>query len=102
MLIYVDPSHRQHQAAIITLLFVDNKSHYMWLNLLASKDKILAVIKNFQAKAEVESDLKSRVLRTYHGGEFTSTEFSKYCTEKWIQRHITSPYSPQQNGVIER
>ncbi|GJR00746.1 zinc finger, CCHC-type containing protein [Tanacetum coccineum] len=36
------------------------------------------------------------------GGEFTSNEFTKYCKENGIARQLTAPYSPQQNGVVER
>ena len=41
-------------------------------------------------------------MRTNHGGEFTSEEFSKWCEEKGIQRQLTTTYTPQQNRVVER
>nr|GEU47210.1 zinc finger, CCHC-type [Tanacetum cinerariifolium] len=36
------------------------------------------------------------------GGEFTSREFTRYCKENGILRQLTAPYSPQQNGIVER
>ncbi|GJR01694.1 ribonuclease H-like domain, reverse transcriptase, RNA-dependent DNA polymerase [Tanacetum coccineum] len=42
------------------------------------------------------------MLRTDRGGEFTSNEFTQYCKENGIARQLTAPYSPQQNGVVER
>jgi transposase InsO family protein len=36
------------------------------------------------------------------GGEFTFGSFTAYCTELGVEHHLTAPYSPQQNGVIER
>jgi hypothetical protein len=42
------------------------------------------------------------VLRTDNGGEFTPTEFASYCADQGIQRYYSTPYSPQQNGVVER
>jgi transposase InsO family protein len=42
------------------------------------------------------------VLRTDNGGEFTATEFATYCADEGIQRHFSAPYTPQQNGVVER
>ncbi|GJV53952.1 ribonuclease H-like domain, reverse transcriptase, RNA-dependent DNA polymerase [Tanacetum coccineum] len=42
------------------------------------------------------------MLRTDRGGEFTSNEFTQYCKENGIARQFTAPYSPQQNGVVER
>ena len=41
-------------------------------------------------------------LRTDNGGEYTSNEFKKYCTEKGIFREFTNPHTPEQNGVSER
>lgn len=74
----------------------------MWLCLLASKDKAPASIGRFKAAAEVESGWKLKVLRSDRGGEFTSVEFGVYCAEEGVQHQLTPPYSPQQNGVVER
>jgi transposase InsO family protein len=43
-----------------------------------------------------------KTLRTDRGGEFTSIEFGRYCAERSVQRYLTAPYYPQQNGVVER
>lgn len=43
-----------------------------------------------------------KTFRTDIGGEFVSNEFQTYCETKGISRHLTAPYSPQQNGVVER
>ena len=42
------------------------------------------------------------MLRTNHGGEFTSVEFTAYCVDQGMVRHHTALYSPQQNGMVER
>jgi transposase InsO family protein len=52
--------------------------------------------------AEVASGRKLKVLRTNNGGEFTVVEFAAYCADEGIKRHFSAPYSPQQNGVVER
>ena len=46
--------------------------------------------------------MKIKTLRSDRGGEFTSDEFSKYCLEHGIKRQLTTPYSPQNNVVVER
>jgi hypothetical protein len=84
------------------LLLVDDKSHFMWLKVLARKNQAAAVIKEFQARAEVESGKKLGVLRTDRGDEFTSIEFAEYCASEGVRRQLNAPYSPQQNGVVER
>ena len=42
------------------------------------------------------------MLRTDHGGEFISVEFTVYCVDQGVVQHHTAPYSPRQNGVVER
>ena len=42
------------------------------------------------------------MLRSDRGGEYNSKEFELYCQEHGIKKHITIPYTPQQNGVAER
>jgi transposase InsO family protein len=84
------------------LLLIDEMSRYMWLHLLSSKDQVVAAIRNFQSAVEVESGRKLKVLRTDRGGEFTSVEFSEHCARRGVQRQLTAPYTPQQNGVVER
>ena len=59
-------------------------------------------IKKFQARAEAASGKKLHVLRTDRSGEFTLVEFAAYCADQGVVRHHTAPYTPQQNGVVER
>ena len=60
------------------------------------------MVKKFKARAEAESGKKLGVLRTDRGGEFTFIEFAAYCADQGVVRHHTAPYTPQQNGVVER
>ena len=81
---------------------MDDCSHYMWLQLLTSKDEATVAIKKLKTRAEAESGKKLRVLRTDRGGEFTSVEFATYYADQGMGQHHTMPYSPQQNGMVER
>ena len=74
----------------------------MWLSLLPSKDAAPAAVKRIQAAAEGKSGKLVRALRTDRGGEFLAKDFEQYCTELGLHRELTAPYSPQQNGIIER
>lgn len=51
---------------------------------------------------EKESGKRIKCLRTDQGGEFTSSEFNKYCEEFGIKRQLSTPQTPQQNGLAER
>ena len=84
------------------LLLVDDRSRFMWLILLQAKSEAAEAVKSIQARVEAECGRKIRVLCTNRGREFTSTSFGKYYDEFGIQRQLTTPYSPQQNEVVER
>jgi transposase InsO family protein len=84
------------------LLVVDDMSRFMWLVLLATKDEAAAAIVRLQSRAEAEVGRKLGTLRTDRGGEFTAKDFGEYCPGQGIQRHLTAPYTPKQNGVVER
>nr|GEV29082.1 hypothetical protein [Tanacetum cinerariifolium] len=58
--------------------------------------------KTFKAMVEKVKGLKIKSMRSDRGGEFLSKEFNKFCEDNGIQRFLTDPYSPQQNGVVER
>lgn len=66
----------------------------MWIALLAAKSDTLAVVRKFQVKVEVETGRRLRVLRTDHGGEFTSVEFVEYCSDRGVHRQHSAPYTP--------
>jgi hypothetical protein len=84
------------------LLLVDDFSRYMWISLLPSKDQAAGAIKRVQAAVERKSGNLLGGLRTNRGGEFTASQFSEYCAELGIKRELIAPYTPQQNGVVEK
>ena len=84
------------------LLLVDDRSQYMWVAMLSSKDRAVDAIKEIKARADSESGRKLGALPTNRGGEFTTHEFAEYCTRDGIHRQRTAPYNAQQNGVVEQ
>ncbi|KAD4586383.1 hypothetical protein E3N88_23984 [Mikania micrantha] len=60
------------------------------------------LIQDFKLKVENVVGIKLKMLRTDRGGEFTSNEFTQFCKYNGIARQLTTPYSPQQNGMVER
>jgi hypothetical protein len=63
------------------LLLVDDLNRYIWVAVIPSMDHAAAAIKGIQVRAEGESGLKLKALRTDRGGEFTTTEFTDYCCD---------------------
>lgn len=83
-------------------VLIDDCSRYMWSILLKEKSDAFEKFKIFKAMVESETKQSIKMFRTDRGGEFTSSEFNKFCEEAGIQRQLTAPYTPQQNGVVER
>ncbi|KAG6515151.1 hypothetical protein ZIOFF_025536 [Zingiber officinale] len=74
----------------------------MWVFVLAAKKDAFQAFKKFKSVTENTTEYKIKTLRTDRGGEFLSTEFTRFCENEGIERHLTAPYTPQQNGVVER
>ena len=74
----------------------------MWISLLKQKSESLLAFKNFKLFAEAEKGMKIKTLRSEKGGEFNSSEFDNFYVHSGIKRQLIAPYSPQQNGVVER
>lgn len=84
------------------MLLVDDFSRMMWVYMLKTKDEALSCFKRFKLLVENGTKQTIQVFRTDHGGEFCSKEFENFCIDSGILRHYTAPYTPQQNGVVER
>ncbi|KAL8109498.1 hypothetical protein AgCh_025557 [Apium graveolens] len=54
------------------------------------------------AATRLGPERKVRVVITDQGGEFGSNKFKKFYEKDGITRHYIAPYTPQQNGVVER
>jgi hypothetical protein len=84
------------------ILLVDDVSQFMWVKMLQSKDQATDAIKQYQATTKVEIGRRLRAFCSDRGREFTSAEFAEHCAEHGVRRQLTTPYTPQQNGVVER
>ncbi|MCO5554758.1 hypothetical protein L7F22_008292 [Adiantum nelumboides] len=51
---------------------------------------------------EKEKDLKVKSIRSDREGEFLSENFAWWCKLEGIRHQLTTPYTPCQNGVVER
>jgi hypothetical protein len=82
--------------------FIDDFSRKAWIYFLKTKGEVFIKFKEFKTLIENLSEKKTKVLRSGNGGEFTSDEFKVLCGEVGIKRELSTPYNPQQNGVVER
>jgi transposase InsO family protein len=80
-------------------LFTDDYSRYGYVYLLKHKHEVFETFKMFKAEVDLQLGKKIKALRSDRGGEYLSQEFIDYLTKEGIVQHLTSPYTPQQNGV---
>ena len=55
-----------------------------------------------KAMVETQFSTKIKTLRSYGGGEYTSSIFKSYLSQNGIIHQISCPYTPQQNGLVKR
>ena len=59
-------------------------------------------LKLFLRRAQNEFELKVKKIRSDNGSEFKNLQVEEYLEEEGIKHKFSAPYTPQQNGVVER
>jgi len=84
------------------IIFVDDATRWCEIRFLRQKSEALEAFKNFKALAENHTGKRIRYLQSDNGREYLSSQFEEYLKNCGIQRRLTVPHTPQQNGVAER
>ncbi|GKV24196.1 hypothetical protein SLEP1_g33835 [Rubroshorea leprosula] len=84
------------------LFFIDEYRRMRWIYFLKQKSNVFERFVEFKAMVENETGKTIKILRSYNGGEYTSTTFQFFFKQAGIPHQLTVPYTPQQNGVSER
>ena len=83
------------------LTLTDDNSRWLWVIFLKSKSDAFKAFVDWLAYVEKETGHKLCTIRTDNGGEYLSQLWNKYLKECGIRHELTSPYTPEQNGVSE-
>jgi hypothetical protein len=59
-------------------------------------------LKGFLRWAQNEFGLRIKKIRSDNGTEFTNSQIEGFLEDEGIKHEFSSPYTPQQNGVVER
>jgi transposase InsO family protein len=84
------------------LVIVDDFSHFTWIFFLQEKSQTQETLKGFLRRAQNEFGLRIKKIRSDNGTEFKNSQIEGFLEEKGIKHEFSSPYTPQQNGVVER
>jgi hypothetical protein len=70
--------------------------------LLQEKSQTQEILKGFLRRAQNEFGLRIKKIRSDNGTEFKNSQIEGFLEEEGIKHEFSSPYMPQQNGVVER
>jgi hypothetical protein len=69
---------------------------------LQDKSETQGTLKRFLRRAQNEFELKVKKIRSDNGSEFKNLQVEEFLEEEGIKHEFSTPYTPQQNGVVER
>jgi len=93
------------------ITFTDNYSRYGYIYPIKERSEVLDKFKIFKAEIENQQDLKIKIVRSGHGGEYygrhtpygqVTGPFARFLQKNGIVAQYFTPGEPQQNGVAER
>jgi transposase InsO family protein len=69
---------------------------------LQDKSQTQETLKGFLRRAQNEFGLRIKKIRSDNGTEFKNSQIEGFLEDEGIKHEFSSPYTPQQNGVVER
>jgi transposase InsO family protein len=84
------------------LVIVDDFSCFTWAFFLKDKSEAKGIVKKFLRRVQNEFELKVKNIRSDNESEFRNTLVEELLDEEGIKHELSTPYTPQQNGIVER
>jgi transposase InsO family protein len=84
------------------LVIVDDYSRFTWVFFLQEKSQTQETLKIFLKRAQNEFGLRNKKIRSNNGIEFKNSQIEGFLEKEGVKHEFSSPYTPQQNGVVER
>jgi transposase InsO family protein len=85
-----------------SLVILDDYSCFTWVFFLQEKSQTQETLKRFLKQAQNEFGLRIKNIRSDNGTEFKNSQIEGFLEKEGIKHEFSSPYTPQQNGVVER
>jgi transposase InsO family protein len=83
------------------LVIMDDYYRFTWVFFLLEKSQTQETLKRFLRRAQNEFRLRIKNIRSDNGTKFKISQIEGFL-EEGIKHEFSSPYTPQQNGVVER
>ncbi|WVZ52663.1 hypothetical protein U9M48_003701 [Paspalum notatum var. saurae] len=83
-------------------IVVDDFSWFSWVFFMEFKDEVFGFVWDLVLRLRNESHKPMRAIRSDNSGEFRNSRFENFCRDLGLEHQFSSPYTPPQNGVVER
>jgi hypothetical protein len=83
------------------LVIVNDYSRFTWVFFLQEKSQTQETLKRFLRRAQNEFGLRIKKIRSDDRMEFKNSQTEGFLEEEGIKHEFSSPYTPQQNSVVE-
>ncbi|MBW0522042.1 hypothetical protein O181_061757, partial [Austropuccinia psidii MF-1] len=84
------------------LVLVDTASCFSWVQMLKDKSKAKEEVTKLIQQIENRFEKHIKRIICNGGKEFVNNFLKEYCGNKGIELVVTTPYTPQHNGIVER
>jgi transposase InsO family protein len=84
------------------LVIVDDYSRFTWVFFLQEKSQTQETLKKFLIRAQNEFGLRIKKIISNNATEFKNSQIDGFLEEEGINHELFSPYTPQQNVVVEK
>jgi transposase InsO family protein len=84
------------------LVIINGYSRFTWVFFVYDKSKVQEKVKIFVRRAQREFGLPIKKIRSDNGTEFKNTLVEEFLDDEGIKHEFSTPYTPQQNDVVER
>jgi transposase InsO family protein len=100
----VGPAHVQFAGGKwYVLVVVDDYSRFLWVFFLEDKGETFGFVRDLVLRLRNERHGDAiRAIRSDNGLEFRNSRFETFCHDLDLEHQFLSPYTPSQNGVVER
>jgi hypothetical protein len=102
MVLFVPIAYISNGGSKYCLVIVNDYSRFTWVFFLQEKSQTQETLKGFLRRAQNEVGLRIKKIRSDNGTEFKNSQIEGFLEDEGIKHGFSSPYTPQQNGVVER
>jgi transposase InsO family protein len=101
---HVGPAHvRSAGGKWYVLVVVDDYSRYAWVFFLEDKGVMFGFARDLVLRLRNERHRDAiQAICSDNGSEFRNSRFETFCHDLCLEHQFSSPYTPPQNGVVER